>query len=285
MFKKREQTKKEHKWIRNGMLATTRMIILHIPHTSKMISNHINCHNYQPLTNYCPTLPRHQLKPFSIPSSSFTLNCIANDSVSSSAAAYAILGVNPDCSAAQLKAAFRAKVKEFHPDVRKNGQESDLMIRRVIQAYEMLSQYSRSEIIESEFLDPFDKPECEALDVFVNEIYCVGKGCPYSCVKQASYAFNFSSSGTARAVSQGHGEDYQVQLAVGQCPRSCIHYVTPSQRIILEELLDSIVDAPYDTSAERELLYGLIVKAKYENNRYQTPKKQPKESTEQVDWL
>lgn len=36
----------------------------------------------------------------------------------------------------------------------------------------------------------------------------------------------------------GHGEDYQVQLAVGQCPRSCIHYVTPSQRIILEELLD-----------------------------------------------
>ncbi|KAJ6434428.1 hypothetical protein OIU84_018025 [Salix udensis] len=38
----------------------------------------------------------------------------------------------------------------------------------------------------------------------------------------------------------GHGEDYQVQLAVGQCPRSCIHYVTPSQRVILEEFLDSI---------------------------------------------
>ncbi|KAH9603874.1 hypothetical protein KSS87_013562 [Heliosperma pusillum] len=254
-----------------------------------MISNHINCHNYQPLTNYYPKFPRHQPKPFSLsfssPSPSFTLNCKASDSFSASADAYAILGVDPDCSAAQLKAAFRAKVKEFHPDVKKNGQESDLMIRRVIQAYEMLSQYSRSEIIESEFLDPFDNPECEALDVFVNEIYCVGKGCPYSCVKQASYAFNFSSSGTARAVSQGHGEDYQVQLAVGQCPRSCIHYVTPSQRIVLEELLDSIVDAPYDTSAEEQLLYSLIVKAKYENNRYQKPKKQPKVSTEHVDWF
>ncbi|XP_050274172.1 uncharacterized protein LOC126717047 isoform X3 [Quercus robur] len=38
----------------------------------------------------------------------------------------------------------------------------------------------------------------------------------------------------------GHGEDYQFQLAVDQCPKSCIHYITPSQRFILEELLDRI---------------------------------------------
>ncbi|GAB4835830.1 hypothetical protein Ancab_000746 [Ancistrocladus abbreviatus] len=101
------------------------------------------------------------------------------------------------------------------------------MIRRVIQAYEMLSEYSRTEIIERECLDPFDKPECEAFDIFVNEIFCVGKGCPYSCVKQAPHAFSFSSLGTAHATSQGHGEDFEVQRAVGQCPRSCIHYVTP----------------------------------------------------------
>lgn len=28
----------------------------------------------------------------------------------------------------------------------------------------------------SECLDPFENPECEAFDVFVNEILCVGKG-------------------------------------------------------------------------------------------------------------
>ena len=39
----------------------------------------------------------------------------------------------------------------------------------------------------------------------------------------------------------GHGEDYQFQLAVGQCPKSCIHYITPSQRFILEELLDRYI--------------------------------------------
>lgn len=118
-------------------------------------------------------------------------------------------------------------------------------------------------------------------------------------------------------VLPGTGEDYQVQAAVAQCPRSCIHYVTPSQRIVLEELLDrcehfsgfmlrfdrgfsnvrlltkvysallfccSIIDAPYDTSAEADFLYSLIVKARFENNRYRKPKKQPRSSSEHVDW-
>lgn len=42
---------------------------------------------------------------------------------------------------------------------------------------------------------------------------------------------------------------------------------------------------PYNSAAEADLLYGLIVKAKYENNRFQKPKKQPKVSTENVDWF
>ncbi|KAK6139446.1 hypothetical protein DH2020_026800 [Rehmannia glutinosa] len=168
-------------------------------------------------------------------------------------------------------------VKQFHPDVTRDGQNSDIMIRRVIQAYEILSNYSKSEIIERECMDPFDQPECEAYDIFVNGVLCIGRGCPYSCVNMAPHAFKFSSvTGTACATSQGHADDYQVHLAVGQCPRSCIHYVTPSQRIILEELLDSILNMPYDTSAEAELLYSLIVKANYENNRYQKPKKNAK---------
>ncbi|KAF7805119.1 chaperone protein dnaJ C76, chloroplastic [Senna tora] len=243
------------------------------------------------VTNLChrvlsPLFVKHPIRV----GSNFRANCrrrADDDSPLSTASAYAVLGVDPECSIAELKAAFRAKVKQFHPDVNKDGGNSDTMIRRVIQAYEILSSYSRSEIIERECLDPFDSPECEAFDLFVNEVLCVGKACPNSCVKRAPHAFTYvSSTGTARAASQGHGEDYQVQLAVGQCPRSCIHYVTPSQRIILEELLDSILDAPYyDTSSEADLLYSLITKAKYENNRYQKPKKQPRTSSQHVDWF
>lgn len=47
----------------------------------------------------------------------------------------------------------------------------------------------------------------------------------------------------------------------------------------------SIVDVPYDCSAEADFLYSLIVKAKFENNRFQKPKKQPKASTQNVDWF
>ncbi|KAL4637028.1 hypothetical protein ACB092_03G051400 [Castanea dentata] len=244
----------------------------------------INGHNFPSnLKNpklFCPSLSTPK----------YTVNCNCRERTKgeaplSSTSAYAMLGVEPDCSAAELKAAFRAKVKQFHPDVNRDLADSDSMIRRVIEAYEILSNYSRSEIIERECIDPFEKPECEAFDVFVNEVLCVGKGCPYSCVKRAPHAFSYASTGSARVSSQGHGEDYQVQLAVGQCPRSCIHYVTPSQRIILEELLDSILSMPYNSSAEAELLYSLIVKAKFENNRYQKPKKQPKSSTQHVDWF
>ncbi|XP_023523020.1 uncharacterized protein LOC111787126 [Cucurbita pepo subsp. pepo] len=51
--------------------------------------------------------------------------------------AYRLFGVDPTCSESELKAAFRAKVKQFHPDVNRDGNYSDSMIRRVIQAYEV----------------------------------------------------------------------------------------------------------------------------------------------------
>ncbi|KAH7846693.1 hypothetical protein Vadar_017060 [Vaccinium darrowii] len=237
---------------------------------------------------YWPNSPLALKNSVRFPTSPFTVHCRygIRDEILSTSSACDVLGVAPNCSPAQLKSAFRAKVKKFHPDVRKDGEDSDAMIRQVILAYQILSQYSKTEIIERECLDPFEEPECEAFDLFVNEVLCVGKGCPYSCVDRAPHAFGFASStGTARATSQGHGEDNRVQLAVGQCPRSCIHYVTPSQRVILEELLNSILDKPYDTSAEAELLYSLIIKARFENNRYQRLKKQPKVSTERVDWF
>uniref|UniRef100_I1PRC0 J domain-containing protein n=1 Tax=Oryza glaberrima TaxID=4538 RepID=I1PRC0_ORYGL len=52
-----------------------------------------------------------------------------------------ILGLDASASytAAQLKAAFRARVKEFHPDVCKDTENADLIMRRVLEAYEVLA--------------------------------------------------------------------------------------------------------------------------------------------------
>ncbi|EES18189.1 hypothetical protein BDA96_09G135800 [Sorghum bicolor] len=187
-------------------------------------------------------------------------------------------------SAAQLKAAFRARVKEFHPDVCKDPENADLIMRRVIEAYQMLSG-NQEMMVERNNVDPFDEPECEARDIFVNELLCIGTGCPYSCVKRAPHVFSFSDDiGTARAISQGNGEDDLVQLAVGQCPRKCIYYVTPCQRTILEDVLASVLMPPYDI-AEAAVLDSLLSKAKFENNRYRKPKRGAKSSSDYVDWM
>uniref|UniRef100_A0A0D9WG82 J domain-containing protein n=1 Tax=Leersia perrieri TaxID=77586 RepID=A0A0D9WG82_9ORYZ len=199
---------------------------------------------------------------------------------------FQILGLDTSASysAAQLKAAFRSRVKEFHPDVCKDTENADLIMKRVLEAYEILSG-NQGMMIERNNVDPFDEPECEACDIFVNELLCIGTGCPYSCVKRAPHAFAFADdTGTARAISQGLGNDYNVQLAVGQCPRKCICYVTPCQRIILEEVLASVLMTPYDLS-EAAVLDSLLSKATFENNRYKKPKRETKSSSDYVDWM
>ncbi|CAM0955636.1 unnamed protein product [Alopecurus aequalis] len=199
---------------------------------------------------------------------------------------FQILGLDASaaCSAAQLKAAFRARVKEFHPDVCKDTQNADLIMRRVLEAYEILSG-NQGMMVERDNIDPFDEPECEAFDIFVNELLCIGTGCPYSCVKRAPHAFAYADDiGTARAISQGNGDDYLVQRAVGQCPRNCIYYVTPCQRAILEDVLASVLMTPHDLS-EAEVLYSLTSKATFENNRYKPPKRETKSSSDYVDWM
>ncbi|KAF5202755.1 Chaperone dnaj-domain superfamily protein [Thalictrum thalictroides] len=258
---------------------------------SLFLCNTVSSCNFSFISSNCqfPGSLNRSCKPVCFPSlttSSFKVNCKVSNGegdILSMSSAYDVLGVKKNCSFTELKAAFRLRVKQFHPDVRKDVGDSDIMIRRVIQAYEMLSKNHQFETSERECLDPFDEPECEATDVFVNETLCFGKGCSYSCVNRAPHAFSFASTGTARATSQGHGDDYQVQLAVGQCPRNCIHYVTPSQRIILEELLESILSLPYNSAAEADYLYSLITKATFENNRYQKPKREPMVTIYNVD--
>ncbi len=55
---------------------------------------------------------------------------------------YKILGVRPSASAAEIKRAFRSKAKLFHPDVA-SAAEADEDFRRVLRAYEVLSDMER----------------------------------------------------------------------------------------------------------------------------------------------
>ncbi|KAH9575109.1 hypothetical protein CY35_01G095000 [Sphagnum magellanicum] len=199
---------------------------------------------------------------------------------------YSVLGISPDCNDDDIKAAFRNRVKEFHPDVYKGPGNADAITQRLIRAYQLLTNdVERTAYRKS--TDPFDDPECEAEDVFVNELNCIGQGCPYSCVARAPDVFSFAANtGCARAVSQGTGQDYRVQLAVGQCPRNCIHWVTPLQRTVLEDILEQALQGTM-FSTEALMLEALVARAKYENGRYQPPKqkRKPKGSNEWVDWF
>lgn len=53
---------------------------------------------------------------------------------------YSVLGLSTEASTAEIKAAFRKKIKELHPDTRQNPTpESTTDVHRLIEAYEILS--------------------------------------------------------------------------------------------------------------------------------------------------
>ncbi|CAM6081788.1 unnamed protein product [Calypogeia fissa] len=210
----------------------------------------------------------------------------------SRATPYEVLGIAADSSEEEIKSAFRARIKEYHPDVYQGLRDADAITQRLLQAYELLTGELVGTVLKKRrSLDPFEEPECVAEDVFVNELACIGRGCPYSCVERAPDVFQFAAeTGWARAYNQdsatwmaGKG-GYHVQLAVGQCPRNCIHYVTPEQRFRLEEILKSVLEGTV-YSGEAAIMTGLIAKANFENGRYNpSPKRKVKKSEQWVDW-
>jgi hypothetical protein len=51
---------------------------------------------------------------------------------------YNILGVESEASPAEIKAAFRKRIKELHPDLKPTG-DSEITVHQLIEAYELLS--------------------------------------------------------------------------------------------------------------------------------------------------
>ncbi|KAI7757207.1 hypothetical protein M8C21_023715, partial [Ambrosia artemisiifolia] len=197
----------------------------------------------------------------------FRLYSSARDqSAMSLSTAYQLLDLMPDCTFSDLKAAFRAKVKQFHPDVKRSDDDdnsSDTMIRLVIQAYQVLSNLSKSEIIErvSLFLCK-DSTSCLYVQFF-------NRNCTHNLSRSWG---GLSGTACSWAVSQKlHSLCYT--FSKGYFGRAAWKY----EKTLMRQR--SILNVPFDCSAEADLLYSLIVKANYENNRYTKPKKKPDIST------
>ena len=64
--------------------------------------------------------------------------------------------------------------------------------------------------------------------------------------------------------------DYQLRVAVGQCPTECIHLVTPAQLAVLEGLLLQARTADCAPTLDDigAALAELLARARYENGRW-----------------
>ena len=56
---------------------------------------------------------------------------------------YDILGVPPDSTSNAIRAAFRTKALEHHPDQKEGTPESDMLFRPIHNAYQILSEPAR----------------------------------------------------------------------------------------------------------------------------------------------
>jgi len=69
---------------------------------------------------------------------------------------YEILGVAHDASASEIKRAFRQKAKEYHPDTaKKSDAETTALFRRLVQAYDILSDARQRSIFDNSFFSRY----------------------------------------------------------------------------------------------------------------------------------
>ena len=154
----------------------------------------------------------------------------------------------------------------------------------------LLTEYRRALRRSSEPpVDAFSSPETLAELLFVSELRCLGRSCWSSCVGKAPATFAFSELTGAAVCANGESRDseYVVRCAVGQCPNTCIHVVTPMQLARLEGELERARSGEAAPDEVGPLLDVLLARADFENGRY-TPdaaRRTPRASSESVDFF
>ena len=191
-----------------------------------------------------------------------------------------MLGIPASSSLDEVKAQFRRRIKEIHPDVQGSLTDTSKVAELLIKAYNVAVERINSGKDASSGATTgagvFEEPTGPAHHVFVNDRYCRGTGCPEwcCCVKTAPDAFEFSeetgraslrSGGLGSRLGLGEDEDYKLWLAVGQCPQDCLHFVSKDQQEWLLDLRGSFL---YDPVMAQSEIDTLLATAKFENGRW-----------------
>ena len=151
---------------------------------------------------------------------------------------YAVLGLVPDATPEQIKKAYYGCMKECHPDLSGNDQETTNFCMFINDVYEVLSDPVQRMVYDEihgyalTAINPFVDDSSTKDHVFVDEFSCIG--CK-NCANVAPDVFGIEEDfGRARVYGQC-GKAELVQQAIDSCPVDCIHWTSAAQVSLLED--------------------------------------------------
>ncbi|RDX79826.1 Chaperone protein dnaJ C76, chloroplastic [Mucuna pruriens] len=151
---------------------------------------------------------------------------------------YAVLGLVPDATPAQIKKAYYNCMKACHPDLSGNDPETTNFCTFINEVYGVLSDPIQRMIYDEihgyslTSINPFLDDSSPKDHVFVDEFSCIG--CK-NCANVAGGVFGIEEEfGRARVYSQC-GKPDLVQQAIDSCPVDCIHWTSAAQLSLLED--------------------------------------------------
>ncbi|XP_019451140.1 PREDICTED: uncharacterized protein LOC109353361 [Lupinus angustifolius] len=151
---------------------------------------------------------------------------------------YAVLGLLPDATPAQIKKAYYNCMKACHPDLSGNDPETTNFCTFINEVYAVLSDpvqrmvYDEIHGYSLTSINPFLDDSSSKDHVFVDEFSCIG--CK-NCANVAPDVFAIEEDfGRARAYTQC-GKSELVEQAIESCPVDCIHWTSAAQLSLLED--------------------------------------------------
>lgn len=193
---------------------------------------------------------------------------------------YTILNVSPRSTAAEIKASYRQLMKQLHPDLNPDEDTTELATRLNAAYGQLVATLGADTTISAavnfiycvtlnmnyytltdschcdlplwasglpcsteEYFppDPFDFPEADATEIFVNPFACYGvPPGEWETLQEIAY----------RATSSGIDPEVALQTAGAGASPSAIVFLTPVQRQLILEELDRMGPAPNQVTAE-----------------------------------
>ncbi|CAN4105079.1 unnamed protein product [Withania somnifera] len=151
---------------------------------------------------------------------------------------YAVLGLLPDATPAQIKKAYYNCMKACHPDLSGDDPETTNFCMFINEVYEILSDPVQRRVYDeihgytATAVNPFLSDSSPKDHVFVDEFSCIGcKNCANVCSKVFGIEEDY---GRARVYDQCGNPDL-IQQAIDSCPVDCIHWTSAAQLSLLED--------------------------------------------------